>query len=284
MKNFLKKWLSRQFERIQYFTGSQELHDIVMESKYFEILNNSTNPLLANYYRGFSQLDEDTIIANILDRLDIDSEFPDTNEFVEIGVGDGTENNTLTLLVSGWKGLWFGGQDLIIKSSNDLNFIKLWITRKNLADEIIPRIKDLKNLKLLSLDLDGNDYWFASDLLGNGIRPDVWVQEYNGSFGPKTKWTIPYDENHVCKYDGYWGASIALFVQLFNSYGYNLIACNASGANAFFVKSEFMSRFADVPDSTAALYMPPRRWLYKSKNRVSPKIAMGINIKDINTN
>ena len=49
----------------------------------------------------YSQNDEDGIIAEIFNRIGT------TNKvFVEFGVGDGLENNTLALLFQGWTGLW----------------------------------------------------------------------------------------------------------------------------------------------------------------------------------
>ena len=157
-----------------------------------------------------------------------------------------------------------------------IKFKKLWITRESLQNEIISDIKQIVNLKVLSLDLDGNDYWFASDLLEAKVLPDVWIQEYNSNFGPQTKWTIPYDKSHVCKYDSYWGASLAAFVDLFKLHGYFLVACNVTGVNAFFVKEEHKDKFADVPTDINKLFMPSRPWLYKARKNVSSLITMGI--------
>ena len=48
----------------------------------------------------FSQSDEDGITIEILKRLKMGKGF-----FLELGVGDGTENNSLLLLAMGWKGI-----------------------------------------------------------------------------------------------------------------------------------------------------------------------------------
>ena len=98
-----------------------------------------------------------------------------------------------------------GGENIALESIPQVKFERLWITLQSLRTKIIPAILKMENLKLLSCDLDGNDYWIAKDLLAHDIRPDIWVQEYNPLFPPQIKWTIPYDDNHVCKYDGYWG-------------------------------------------------------------------------------
>ena len=66
----LKRWILQRLNTLMFFTGIQELHDIILESKYQEILRNSNNPLLiGTYYPGFSQVDEDSIIQNISCRI-----------------------------------------------------------------------------------------------------------------------------------------------------------------------------------------------------------------------
>jgi hypothetical protein len=274
----LKRWILQRLNTLMFFSGIQELHDVIIESKYQEILKNSKNPLLVGgYYPGFSQVDEDSIIQNIASRIYAIEQNEESREFVELGVGDGTQNNTLALLLNGWKGLWFGGQDMVLASNQNLKFHKVWITLESLRNEVIPSILKIKNLNLLSLDLDGNDYWIAKDLLKNNVHPDIWIQEYNSLFSPYIKWTIPYDDKHVCKYDGYWGASLGAFVELFESSGYFLVACNVTGANAFFVKEKFRDKFLDIPSDVNLLYMPNRAWLYKSKRKLSNRISLGIN-------
>ena len=80
---------------------------------------------------GFSQNDEDGLTIEILKRLGISK-----GTFCEFGVGDGTENNTLILLALGWSGVWIGGQDIVLNTSNSskLKFIKNWITKENILD------------------------------------------------------------------------------------------------------------------------------------------------------
>jgi hypothetical protein len=53
---------------------------------------------------------------------------------VELGVGDGLENNSLILLMLGWKILWVGGEELRISlpgNCKNLRFAKEWVTREN---------------------------------------------------------------------------------------------------------------------------------------------------------
>ncbi|EQD51583.1 hypothetical protein B1A_13004, partial [mine drainage metagenome] len=45
-----------------------------------------------------------------------------------------------------------------------------------------------------SLDIDGNDYHIAGALLDAGLRPKIFVVEYNSAFGPQRRVTIAYDD------------------------------------------------------------------------------------------
>jgi hypothetical protein len=92
-----------------------------------------TNPLLAGDRPHFSQNDEDGILLEILRRIEITQPLA----FLEFGVGDGTENNTIILLALGWRGVWVGGQSLSFQvpiDSNRLVFLQRWITRDNAAE------------------------------------------------------------------------------------------------------------------------------------------------------
>ena len=273
----LKQYVLKRINSLVYATGIQELHDVIVYSKFQQIQKGSGNTLLqGSCYPGFSQVDEDSIIREILVYIEEFKPLTSPRDFVELGVGDGTQNNTLALLMSGWKGLWFGGEDLAIELTPQLKFDKVWITLDSLKNRVIPEILKLQNLKVLSLDLDGNDYWIAKELLANNVQPDIWVQEYNSLFPPHVKWVMPYNENHVCKYDGYWGASLSAFVDLFELNGYFLVACNVSGVNAFFVKEKFKDKFIGIPSDIDQLYMPNRAWLYKSKRKLSNQILHGL--------
>ena len=59
----------------------------------------------------------------------------------------------------------------------------------------------------------------------------------------------------------YYGASLSSFVDLFEKYGYFLTYCTLCGTNAFFVRTQYRDRFADLPTRIEQLYSPPRYWL-----------------------
>src|SRR5512135_8523 len=55
-------------------------------------------------HQVYSQNGEDGAVAEIFRRIGTTDKF-----FVEIGVGDGLENNTVNLLSEGWRGVWVDG-------------------------------------------------------------------------------------------------------------------------------------------------------------------------------
>jgi hypothetical protein len=239
---------------------------------WFSSSKRQLNPLTCDPIRYWSQSDEDTITLRILDRIGMSS--PGT--FIEFGVGDGRENNTLVLLAHGWRGVWIGGQDIIFEPAENgrLEFKKSWITLDNIkptTDELIQK-RNLNPVDLVSLDLDGNDLHFTKHLLQGGLRPKVWIAEYNARFPVGVKWTVPYDATHTWVGDDYWGASFSSFCKLFEEYEYFPVACSILGANIFFVQKQYGSKFADVTNDIHQIYQPPLHYLVpKWGHRASAK-------------
>ena len=216
------------------------------------------NPLISNPRRYFSQNDEDGILLNILAR--IEKESPGT--FIEFGVGDGRENNTLILLAMGWRGVWIGAEDLCISRLGErLSFVKAWITRENatnLAESGLSSLQlDMNEVFLISVDIDGNDYYVCDALLKSGVRPTVFVVEFNGSFPPNVNFKIDYRGDFRGNGSDYYGASLGAWHELFSRYDYFLVACNMTGSNAFFVNAKYTRVFQDLPRKIEELYMPP---------------------------
>ena len=231
------------------------------------------NPLNRFGAKYFSQGDEDGITLEIVRRLGIAN-----GTFAELGVGNGLENNTLILLASGWRGVWIGGEDLAFTHETNperLSFRKAWVSLNNvraLLKDGLERM-GIRTLDVLSLDLDGNDYYLTREILTAGVSAKLFILEYNAKFPPPIKWTIKYDENHTWDQSDYQGASLALLAELFSEFSYTLVCCNAAtGANAFFVKDEYLSHFPDVPKSIDDIFIECRYQVYRRwGHRPSPK-------------
>jgi hypothetical protein len=216
-----------------------------------------SNPLTRKGQKYFSQNDEDGILLEILARLGLQK----PGHFIEFGVGSGAENNTLILLMKGWRGQWFGSEELafdVREKEGRLRFGKGWITRENAADHFRAACDSfgIKNPDVFSLDLDGNDAYIMETLMQAGFRPNVIVCEYNGKFPPPIDFRIAYDPAHNWRHNDYFGASLQAFVNVLAPLDYRLVACNITGINAFFVHKPPAAAFADVPASINDIFVP----------------------------
>lgn len=182
-------------------TTAQNMHEVkrsVRESVDLQLgqawgmwQDRARNPLTARPRRYWSQSDEDGILAEILLRLPAGGQ-----TFLEFGVDDGRENNTMALLAQRWRGVWVGAQELAFDpvGSPRLRYLREWVTLASLPG-IVAQVRAVlgsDSPTVLSLDLDGNDYHFTEALLESGVLPDVWVGEYNGRIPVGAEWFMPY--------------------------------------------------------------------------------------------
>lgn len=265
--------LSNKHER--FMQGSlSALYDMWLDYSSRELRNRHPNPLTRAGLKCFSQTDEDGITLEIVRRLGIEKGL-----YAEFGVGNGMENNTLVLAAAGWRGFWVGGQELAFNQVNSSKhmFIRDWITEHNIDDLVKAGCKHLgsSDLDVIGLDLDGNDIYFVDTLLSGGLKPKLFMVEYNAKFPPPVRFQVPYDPDRQWNRDDFFGASLCSFDDLFREFGYTLVACNAhSGSNAFFVRNEFMDRFTDVPRELHLLYCPLRYMLHRRYGHTpSPKVV-----------
>jgi len=206
-------------------------------------------------FRVFSQWGEDGILQHLLRHIPVSKKI-----FVEFGVETYTESNTRFLLINdNWAGLVIDGSpenvDYIKKDEiywrYNLKVETAFITRDNIND-LIRRNGISGEIGLLSVDIDGNDYWVWEAI--DSILPSIVVVEYNSRFGPERAVTVPYDPRFfrtTAHYSNiYYGASLAALCLLGKRKGYSFVGCNTAGNNAFFVRSELRS--AGLPELTPA--------------------------------
>jgi hypothetical protein len=274
-----KETLRQKIRRILGAETRDQLKDLILYDHSQSLKANHPNPLNRAGKKCFSATDEDGITLEILRRIG----GLEDGVFAEFGVGEGTENNTLILAALGWKGFWVGGQDLAVayRDSARFSYEKAWITAENilaLSRSGLQRI-DAAALDVVSLDLDGNDIYLVEKLLAGGIRPKLFIVEYNGKFPPPVKFQIAYDPDHVWESDDYFGASLSSFAELFERFGYRLVCCNShSGSDAFFIDGALADAFADVPTDIDRIYVEPRYFLYGGfgQHKTSPRTVAKI--------
>ena len=240
MINFLKKYLSFFFFHI--YEKNIILNGLIASNqnkKKKEIKN-----LTEVEFSVFSQWGEDGIIDWLINQCE---DIP--KRFIEFGVGDYLESNTRFLIKKrNWQGLILESnyKDVIkikldpIYWRHDLILKNTLITKENI-NEIIK--KNLRNLDigLLSVDLDGNDFWILKHI--NCINPCIIVCEYNAIFGDLKMLTVPYHPtfNRTSSHYSnlYFGASIKALVGLLKHKGYSFLGSNSNGVNAFFVRNDY---------------------------------------------
>ena len=126
-----------------------------------------------------------------------------------------------------------------IYARHDLKAICAFIKTANI-NRLLEDNLPTKSIGLLSIDIDGNDYWIWKAI--DSVEPAIVVTEYNAGFGPSRAVTIPYDENFVrsrAHYSHiYYGASLKALWILAQEKGYDLVCCNSYGNNAFWVRKD----------------------------------------------
>jgi hypothetical protein len=220
-------------------------------------------------YKIYSQVDEDGIIESIFSKIGEGGK-----TFIEIGCGDGSENNTHALVLKGWKGVWVDGNRGNIEKirkrlpadNSFLVLINQMITRENVMQVLQQNITEIRNdisVDLLSVDIDGNDFYVLEAILQSS-KPRVLCVEYNAKFPYPMELMVKYSPLRGWERDDYQGASLACFTRLCERYGYSLVTCNLSGNNAFFVNDQELDNFTLYPPEQ--LYRPPRYDLIELKS------------------
>lgn len=250
-----------KFKRILRILKNYDLYE---ERKLLNALNSHVNWILHQEkieknklfenndleFYGFSQGGEDGIIALLCRILKLRSG-------IEFGTEDWKQSN-LRLSTKVFKlnvGLIDGSPKNIekIKTSSDYYFNKItaissWITAENINSLVSSLMKkmDINELDILSIDIDGNDYYIAEKLLK--IHPKVLIIEVNDIYGPDKKMTTPYNPSfyrYKYHYSGsIYGASYSLLCSLLTSNGYKLFAHVSSGNNLIFVRESEWDKVA----------------------------------------
>ena len=215
-----------------------------LELRQLKYLDNTE--IYQNEFRAFSQWGEDGIIQYLIRNTNISRKI-----FIEFGVQNYTESNTRFLLINNnWSGLVIdGGSDCIAYIKNDpiywqynLKAVNSFITTDNI-NQIFLDNGIQGEIGLLSVDIDGNDYWVWQAI--DSINPAIVVCEYNFRFGVSKSVTVPYNASFVRTQahhsNIYFGASLRALCLLANKKGYVFLGCNSAGINAFFVRKDLKS-------------------------------------------
>ena len=212
-------------------------------------------------FRKYSQFEEDGILLYIFSLIT-----PINRTCVEICAGNGRECNTANLVINhGWWGHLFDGNEQNVTDGTAFfarnkdtflyppRFTKAWITAEN-VNELIVRSGAKGPIDLLSLDIDGMDYWVWKAI--DVVQPQVVVCEVHNPIPFDCALTVPYDPGFIADSADYRGASLAAMCKLGREKGYRLIGTHRFGFNAFFVKNGVGEEFLPEVDVASCLQDP----------------------------
>ena len=205
--------------------------------------------LFAHRFRLRSQNQEDGITLALLSAAGIV-----TRRFVELGSGLSGGNSAFLAAELGWTGLMVDGDEVhmqqVARRFPQVTAAAAWITAEG-VNELIERHGLGGDVDLLSIDVDGNDYWVWQAV--TACNPRVVIVEYNSIWGPTRAVTIPYDPQFDRRKHRfvYYGASLAALARLAAKKGYRLGAASPAGINAFFLRNDLAPEIPEVAPERA---------------------------------
>lgn len=220
-------------------------------------------------FRAFSQNGEDGILLYVFSLLGT------TNRLaVEICAGDGIQCNSANLILNhGWHALLFDGDPSRIARGTAFyanhpdtfsfppRLAHAWITREN-VNQLVREQGVVGEIDLLSLDLDGIDYWVWEAL--DVVQPRVVVAEIQCIWGADRAVTVPYNPTFrtqdVNGFGIYSGASLPAFVKLAGRKGYRFVGVQQLGFNAFFVRNDLGQDLLASANPSTCLDKPFVHW------------------------
>ncbi|MFT4771638.1 MAG: hypothetical protein ACJAZC_001223 [Cryomorphaceae bacterium] len=247
MKSRIKNFLKDRFLILKIrnrFNPSVQIGQRQMFLQYREQAGKDELPSISETgFRVFSQFEEDGMLLFIFSVLGMEKKV-----FVEIGSDDGVNSNSANLYFNfGWRGLFIDGNPASIKRGKRFfskyphswfyqpKFLCAKVNREN-VNELIKNAGITGEIGMLSIDIDGYDYWVWDAL--EVIQPQVVIIETHNEFGMENI-VVPYDPNYSYpgKHPIYHGASPIAMTKLANKKGYRLVGANELGFNFIFVKN-----------------------------------------------
>jgi len=206
--------------------------------------NGSLPPIAETGFKVFSQFEEDGYLLYIFSLIGSGSK-----TFIEIGANDGINSNCSNLALHfGWSGVFFeGNQKLIDRGERFYSkyptpyhpkpiYKQAIVTRENI-NELIKSCDLVGEIELLSIDIDGNDYWVWDAI--KQVNPKVVIIETHVEFGMNPI-VVPYDANYMYpgKHPVYHGASPVAMQKLAAKKGYRLVVACELGINHIYVRND----------------------------------------------
>ncbi len=197
-------------------------------------------------FRVFSQFDEDGVVLFLLGAAGIG-----TGRFLDVGAGDGVvASNTANLALNlGFHGLMVDARGSEVERGRRFYaahpdtrerppvFLQAFVTRANLNGLVAGGGLE-GEIDLLSIDVDGNDYWIWQAL--ECVSPRLVVVETHTELGLED-YVMPYDETFDWRKappGTRLGASPVAMTRLAQQLGYRLVGANLYGFNVFYARND----------------------------------------------
>jgi len=233
--------------------------------------------LISKYKGKFSNFDEQAIIGKYIDLLEIRDK---SETVVDIGAGDGARSsNTFALVQAGWSvlGVEYDNRKFGLLAQNysfypNARSCRFMVSSTNIVD-LLKAYSVEKDFGVLSLDIDGCDYWVLDAILSR-FRPKLVVSEFNEKIPPPVKFVV----NDVPEFNlrfHFFGYSIAKLQDLLKKHDYVLLENEYN--NVFIAPAEIA---ADHSISIEQAYLegyvnrPDRREKFGSNEDMDPLLRM----------
>jgi len=241
------------FKRLSLFVRKRQntqITQVMLRNQYIlmkKLIEPHEMPSLKDVgFKAYSEFEEDGILLYIFSIIGT------TNKrVVEICAGDGIECMAANLIINhGWEGLLFDGNIEQVNKAVEFYathettlyhppiFKHAWITKENVND-LIAESGFKGNIDLLSLDMDGNDYYIMEAI--DVVKPRVIICETHNIIPSELSLTIPYKADFNRKDDlhaEFMGMSLLAATKLLNKKGYRLIGSHRHGFNAIFMLND----------------------------------------------
>ncbi len=214
-------------------------------------------------HQTFSQNGEDGIIQEIFSRIGTER-----GTFLEIGAGDGNENNTRLLLELGWQGTWIEGNKSACESarekfsrftdSGSLKIINAEVSPANI-NQLLKKESVPTEVDLFSLDIDMHTHHVWNEI--NYLEVACSIIEYNGFFPKEALWTTEYQKGQVWDGSIYMGASLKAIDKIALRKKMKLIGCDSTGTNAFFANEQITKDYFPETNIQNSIFEPARPFL-----------------------
>ena len=212
--------------------------------------------ILAQRFRVSSQNEEDGLTLALINLTGTTN-----RRFLDLGAGANGGNTGFLAETCGWTGLMADGRakcavQLAARFARyGVDAKQVWLTRDNVNEVVRDHGMD-DQIDLLSVDIDGNDYWVWRAL--GACSPRIVILAFNAAFGAERAVSVPYDPAFdraasTAGAQGFYGASLAAFEQLGREKGYRLVIVEPKGVHAYLLRNDVAP---EIPASPARALHP----------------------------